>query len=312
VTEPPSVVFGLPVYNGEQHLQEALDSLLWQTRRDLAVVVVDNCSTDGTAEITRRCAEGDPRVVGERNERTLGLVHNWRRAFDLAGRLFPGAPYFAWASDHDVWEPGWLESLVPELDVHPEAVLAYPLCVRIDEHGEPFRSGDHVFDTVGLGSAVERLRRSIAEMPAGDLIYGLIRRDALERCGPFPLVLLPDRLQLARLALEGQFRQVQLPLWRRRYREGVEFAVGRQRRAFFVDGVPATAYLPWWATHTALFARAAGRRLAAVYLRESLRQERRRRGERGARRRGWRRKRRRRFLRRVSGGIRRRLGLPAR
>lgn len=310
----PGTVFGLPVYNGEQHLAEALESLLGQTRPDFSVVVVDNCSTDGTGEIARRYAQLDPRVVCERNERTIGLVHNWRRAFDLAGQIFPEAPYFAWASDHDVWEPGWLEGLASELDAHPEAALAYPACVRIDETGAQVPSREHRFDTAGVALPGERLRRTIREMPAGDMIYGLIRRDALERCAPFPLSLLPDRLQLARLSLEGEFRQVGRQLWRRRYREGLTFALERQRRAFFVDGVPARAYLPWWAAHSILFARSStGRpdrlRLAAVYLLESLRVEIRRRRERAARRRGWRRKRRRRLVKRVVGGIRRRVGL---
>jgi len=309
----PSTAFGIPVYNGAQHLAEALESLLTQSRRDLAVVVVDDCSTDGTGEIVQRYAQLDPRIVYERNEQTLGLVHNWRRAFDLTGRHFPEASYFAWASDHDVWDRSWLESLESELEGHPEAVLAYPVCVRVGDSGSELRSREHLFDTAGVEDPAGRLRRTIRGMPAGDMIYGLFRRDALERCGPFPLVVLPDRLHLARLSLEGEFRQLRLRLWRRRYREGLTFALSRQRRAFFVDRVPARANLPWWVAHTVLFVRSvrghpSRLQFGAAYLLESVRVEVTRRVERRDRRHGWRQKRRRRLRRRVVGTIRRRLG----
>jgi glycosyltransferase involved in cell wall biosynthesis len=299
----PSAVFGLTVYNGEDHLAEALESLLVQTRCDFTVVVVDDCSTDRTEEISLRYAKLDPRVVYERNDRQLGLVRNWRRAFDLAGERFPGAPYFAWASDHDVWHPRWLEMLAAELDAHSEAVLAYPFGVRIDDFGAEYPTRERRFDTAGLAGRAERVRRAGREMTAaGEMIYGLARRAALERCGAFPLVVLPDRLHLARLAVEGEFRQVQRRLWYRRYRAGVVMSNARQRRAAFPDGAPLWVYLPWWLTHTFLFARslagdATRTRLAAVFLRESVRHAHERRRERVQRDRRWRRRERRRWYR---------------
>jgi glycosyltransferase involved in cell wall biosynthesis len=311
----PSAVFGLTVFNGEDHLAEALESLLVQTRSDLAVVVVDDSSTDRTAEIAVRYAGLDPRVVYERNDRQLGLVRNWRRAFDLAGERFPGARYFAWASDHDVWHPRWLEALTAELDAHPEAVLAYPFAVRIDDFGSEYPTRERRFDTVGLAAPAERVRRAGRELTAaGELIYGLARRAALERCGAFPLVVLPDRLHLVRLAVEGEFRQVQRRLWYRRYRAGVVMSNARQRRASFPDGAPAWAYLPWWLTHTVLFARslagdARRTRLAAVFLRESVRHAYERRRERVQRDRRWRRRERRRRYRGLVRKALLRLGL---
>jgi putative sugar O-methyltransferase len=308
------VVFGLPVYNGADHLAEALESLLGQSRSDLAVIVVDNCSTDGTREIALRYAAADPRVVYERNERMVGLVDNWRRAAELAGRHCPEARYFAWASDHDVWHPSWLEALAGELDGHPEAVLAYPRCVRMDDSGAEFPSREHPFETSGVEAEVERLRRAVRHMPAGDMIYSLFRRAALERCPPFPLVVLPDRLYLARLALEGQFRQVDRRLWWRRYKTERTFALGRQRRSFYTDGIPARAYLPWWLAHTALLVRSLGGRprrlrLGAAHLLAAGGVELARRRERRSRRGSRRRKRRQRFLRRLTGTVRRRLGV---
>ena len=78
--------------------------------------MVDDCSSDETAEIVARYAGDDERIHFSRNDRRLGLVGNWRRAFELANELHPDLDYFAWGSDHDAWHPRWLESLVPELE----------------------------------------------------------------------------------------------------------------------------------------------------------------------------------------------------
>lgn len=292
-------MFGLTTYNGQEHLAESIESLLGQTRADLAIVVVDDASADGTGEIARRYAELDPRVSYERNERQLGLVRNWRRALRLACVRFPDALYFAWASDHDVWHPHWLEATAAELDGHPEAVLAYPVTVRIDDFGSEYPTRTRLFDTAGVADPELRLRRVAGGMTnAGEMVYGLMRRDALERAGPFPLVVLPDRLQLLRLSLEGEFRQVERRLWYRRYRAGVAMTNSRQRATSFPDGVPLGAYLPWWLTHSATFGRG---RLGALVLRDSARTAWDRARERGRRKRRWRRRERRAQLRQRLG-----------
>ena len=56
------VSIGLPVYNGDRYLEEALDSLLAQTYTDFELVISDNASTDRTEEICRSFAERDSRI----------------------------------------------------------------------------------------------------------------------------------------------------------------------------------------------------------------------------------------------------------
>lgn len=294
----PSTVFGLTAHNGERHLAEALESLLVQTRSDLAVIVVDDASTDTTAEIALRYVEHDPRVSYERNEARLGLAGNWRRAFDLAREWFPDAAYFAWASDHDVWHPDWLAAATAELDANPAAVLAYPLAVRIDEAGAEYPTRERAFETKGVASARDRVRLAARSMPApGEMVYGLGRRRALERAGPFPLAVLADRLYLVRLAVEGEFVQVRRHLWYRRYRSGVTMSNRRQRRMSFPGGTPIWARLHWSLVHPLLFYRSGGGLgSAAVVLVESVRTAVERSRRRGQRRRRWARKERRQRL----------------
>jgi glycosyltransferase involved in cell wall biosynthesis len=267
-------VFGVPLYNHARLLPEALDSLLAQTG-DFGLVVVDDASTDATPDIARGYAERHELVRYERNPARLGLIGAWRRALELARQHHPGAEYFAWGSDHDVWDPRWLESMLPELAAHPEAVLAYPIADRIGERGERLRARTAAwrFDTAGVTDGRERFRRFCRDGVAGDMVYGLFRLAPLGRVG-FPAALHPDRLLLARLSLAGEFRQVPEVLWRRRY----EYPVSprRQRASLFAGAPPRSTRVPWPLSHFAALlrelpaagiGRAQALALAAGYLR---------------------------------------------
>ena len=56
----PSLTVGLPVYNGEKYLAEAIDALLGQSYTDFELIISDNASTDGTADICRHYEAQDP------------------------------------------------------------------------------------------------------------------------------------------------------------------------------------------------------------------------------------------------------------
>jgi glycosyltransferase involved in cell wall biosynthesis len=83
-TVAPRISVCIPTYNGEKFLRECIESVLEQTFRDFEVVVVDDCSSDGTVAIVNEYAAGDPRIRVIRNEQNLGLVGNWNRCVELA------------------------------------------------------------------------------------------------------------------------------------------------------------------------------------------------------------------------------------
>lgn len=249
----PRVVIGAPLYNHADELPETLESLLIQSYRDFRLVCVDDQSTDATGEVVQRYAASDARIVYTRNPSRLGMIDNWRRAFDLALEDTPDAEYFAWASDHDIWHPRWLATLMAELDAHPEAVLAYPRNRRVGPDGLINDKHPWEFATDGLDDLRARFKRTMRHMSAGNMIYGLGRADAIRRAGVFRHVLVPDRLLLMELALEGQFRQVPDILWFRRW-YGRIFSLQRQRRAFFPNGRPFYAFVPWWISHAVALA----------------------------------------------------------
>ena len=247
----PRVIIGSPLFNHAGEFREAIESILGQTFTDFALVLLDDCSTDATSEIAREYAALDSRVSYQVNTERRGLIDNSCAVFALARARYPDAEYFAWASDHDLWHPRWLERLVSTLDRHAQVVLAYPLNRRIGRAGEVLARRPWSFDTFGVTNRWARFRRAIRDMSAGNMVYGLYRIRALQRAGVYRHVLVPDRLLFTELALYGQFKQVPEILWFRRW-YGRIFSLGRQRVSFFPGRRrPLYAYVPWWISHAA-------------------------------------------------------------
>ena len=244
----PRIVFGMPAYNRPDTLAQTIESILGQTRKDFALIIVDDAPTEATQRIIDRYRRLDPRITHECNARRLGMVGNWRKCFERARQAYPRSEYFAWVSDHDFWHPRWLELLAAELDSHPNVVVAYPQTLRLYPDGRS--RVPRSFDTFGITDPVERVRRAAYGIFAGDMIYGLLRLEAVAAAGVFRPVLMPDRQLLVALAALGEFRQVPHLLW---YRQVPRvFSFERQRTSFFTGRVPLYTYLPSEAQHYAL------------------------------------------------------------
>ena len=84
----PRAIIGAPVFNHEGEFREAIESILSQTFRDFRLVIVDDCSTDATESIARKYAALDPRVEYLKNEQRVGMIANWRRAFEVGVERF--------------------------------------------------------------------------------------------------------------------------------------------------------------------------------------------------------------------------------
>ena len=126
----PRVTIGLPVYNGENYLAEAIESLLSQTFTDFELVICDNGSTDRTEQVCRAFAARDARIRYYRESQNRGLAWNFSRTFELArGR------YFKWQAHDDLCGPTLLERSVEALDRDPALVLACARRTIIDHDG---------------------------------------------------------------------------------------------------------------------------------------------------------------------------------
>ena len=133
----PRLSIGLPVYNGEKFLKEAIDSLLAQTFEDFELIISDNASTDKTEEICRAYAEKDQRIRYYRNDKNIGCARNFDRVFKLSS-----GEYFKWAAYDDLHAPDFIEKCVEVLDQDPTIILCHSQTYFIDEEGSFLQNYD--------------------------------------------------------------------------------------------------------------------------------------------------------------------------
>jgi glycosyltransferase involved in cell wall biosynthesis len=124
----PTVSIGMPVYNGERYIREALDSLLAQTYTDFELIISDNASTDGTESACREYATKDARVHYIRQNENRGFASNFRFVLDKAE-----GNYFMWAACDDFWLPNFISECVSAMASAPSAgfvVVKYRIISR--------------------------------------------------------------------------------------------------------------------------------------------------------------------------------------
>lgn len=109
----PKVTVLMPTYNVAPYVKEAVESVLRQMYQDFELLVIDDCSTDGTLDIVRSIKDQRIRVV--RNDSNLGLADNLNRGLSLIT-----TELVARMDGDDIAEPNWLEEEVAVLDKHPE------------------------------------------------------------------------------------------------------------------------------------------------------------------------------------------------
>ncbi|MGI8927591.1 MAG: glycosyltransferase family 2 protein [Tepidiformaceae bacterium] len=157
----PAISVVIPVYNGERFLAEALESVCWQTRRPAEIVVVDDGSTDASAEVARawpgvRCISqpnGGPAAA-----RNTGIA-------PTTGALV------AFLDADDIWTPDKLALQVEALAAAPTAGFATAWHRDYFEPGEPIPAG-HRVHTEG-------------DPPGGSPSSWLVRRETFARVGIF-------------------------------------------------------------------------------------------------------------------------------
>ncbi len=222
----PRLSIGMPVYNGEDFIAEAIRSHLDQDFADFELVVSDNCSDDSTPEIVKEIAAVDGRIRYERNDRNVGGPANFNRCFRLTnGELF------RWAAADDRIEPGYLSAVVGLLDEHPDAVIGHSQSLLIDPDSVPmlqmdqgWLGGDGYLEAITLtppandqrfesASPHRRVDAVVNNNHRHFFIFGIMRRSAMMQTrlhGPFYG---GDRTLLVELAMRGTFRKVDEPLF---------------------------------------------------------------------------------------------------
>ena len=216
ITRSPRVTVALPVYNGGEYLAAAIESVLHQSFQDFEFVISDNASTDGTEEICRSAASRDARVRYVRHPQNRGASWNHNHLVDLArGELFN------WVGADDLNRPEFLARCVTALDEIPEAVLAYPRTVAIDEDGNTLYEYSPGWE-LRQDDPGERLRSVILKgghWVNADALTGVVRTGPLRRTRLIPAYQGGDKRPLGELSLMGKFIEIPELLHLRRFHQ---------------------------------------------------------------------------------------------
>lgn len=121
----------LPVFNREQFLVEAIESVLGQTYENFELLISDNCSTDSSFEIINRFAKLDSRIKHSRHGHNIGCAANYNSLIAKASGKF-----IALFGSDDIFEPSSIENLVLALESNPSAVLATGARNILDSSGK--------------------------------------------------------------------------------------------------------------------------------------------------------------------------------
>ncbi len=125
----PKITIVMPTYNQAQYLTDALDGIFRQTLRDFELIVVNDGSTDATAQIL---AEYQRRhyftVIHQENKKLPGALN--------AGFAHARGQYLTWTSSDNIMLPAMLQTLATALDRNPDVGLVYADWECISDTGE--------------------------------------------------------------------------------------------------------------------------------------------------------------------------------
>lgn len=136
MTGRPLVSIGMPVFNAEKTIRQAVRSILLQTSSDWELLIVDDGSTDGTVAAIREF--GDARIRVIENDTNQGVAVRLNTAVALSR-----GDYFARMDGDDVCYPRRLERQVDYIRAHPEVDLTGTWMLVFGRQGQPAGKRTH-------------------------------------------------------------------------------------------------------------------------------------------------------------------------
>lgn len=207
----PLVNIGMPVYNGEEYIRDALNSLLEQTFRDFELIISDNASTDLTGEICQEYAQRDSRIVYVRQNENIGAAANFQFVLERAQ-----AHIFMWAAYDDKWAKNHLMKATSllrekEIDFVFPSFSVNSIRLKIRKHFD-----NELFRFIELADRRQRVMQFIAlhhDSHKCNIVYSLFRTEFLK-----------DALKMQNIGNDGALGAVILSLGRGKMLSGALFS----------------------------------------------------------------------------------------
>ena len=174
----PKVFIGMPVYNGERFLKEAIDSLCAQTFTDWKMLISDDASTDGSRAICEEYVQKDPRITYTRQEKNIGMFPNFKFLLDKAD-----CEYFMWAAQDDIREDEYMRTCVQNLERNKGIGLATTILTTIDFSGRNIRKEQDLAYLSGEPDFLHVARYVLQPEILGkcNIMYSLFRTNAIKK-----------------------------------------------------------------------------------------------------------------------------------
>jgi glycosyltransferase involved in cell wall biosynthesis len=182
----PKVSIITPCYNTERFIARTIESVQAQTLSDWEHVIVDDGSSDGSAEIAESFARRDKRIRVIRQE-NRGVSAARNAGFQASS---PGSRYLLFLDADDTLHETMLETLASYLDNHAQVGMAYCDFTRIDENGvELSRQDDRPPRLRSIGRKLVPMETGDPETPFDTMLWwlylppssALMRRTVYER-----------------------------------------------------------------------------------------------------------------------------------
>ena len=169
MAEADLVSIVLPVYNGEKYLASAIDSIIAQSYKNWELIIVNDCSTDSSAEIMEQYAKKDERIRVIHNKENMKLPKSLNVGFSHARGV-----YYTWTSDDNLLKPEMIAVLVDAMKKDSSLGLVYSDFTGIDENGKEtkfyeMKEPESVFSGNSIGPSFlyrARIAKQIGEYDA--------------------------------------------------------------------------------------------------------------------------------------------------
>jgi len=169
----PEVSIGMPVFNDIMFVEKAIVSILNQSFGDFELLLSDDCSGDGSAEVCKRYALTDSRVKYIRHDANIGISKN------MEFLLKKGTgKYFMWAANDDVWDKDFVRILKENLENDQNAVSSFCAYAQVDENDNYISGREFIIEDYTDTVKSRRIRKLIRQ-PGDGFGYGLFVREKI-------------------------------------------------------------------------------------------------------------------------------------
>lgn len=227
----PLVAIGLPVYNGEKYIAQAIESILSQDFCDFELIISDNHSTDKTREICLSYQRKDGRVNYHRFDQNMGMLINFHSVLGRATSEF-----FMFATYDDLREGSYIGKCMKPLLDDPCAALVYSRSKVLDADSNFLGIAQDLLHA-DQESPRERFRQVIWELGMCNAFLGIFRLSILKKLKSWNTSLFSDTVLLAETSLLGKIIQIEEPLFIRRLTRNYNYRSHEERNAQLISDI---------------------------------------------------------------------------